>query len=156
VPRRTGLDAARSRTIEGVTLPDRTRAFLRRERLYATISTLDEDGGPRQAVTWYRVDGDEIVINSLVGRRWPTNLLRDPRIAVAVIDPAPGENWVGLTGIARAVTDQATAQADIAEMARRYEPGEPEAAERRIRETFGRQERISFRVTVEKVHEHFD
>ena len=139
-----------------MTLSDRTRAFLASGRLYATLATIDHDGAPRQAVTWYRVDGDEIVLNSLVGRRWPTNLLRDPRIALAVVDPGPDEIWVGMTGTARAVTDQPTAQADIAEMARRYGADDPEDAERRIRDNFATQERISFRVTVEKVHEHFD
>ena len=32
----------------------------------------------------------------------------------------------------------------------------PDDAERLIRDRFAQQERISFRVTVEKVHEHFD
>ena len=64
--------------------------------------------------------------------------------------------WVGLTGTARAITDQPTAQADIAEMARRYHADEPDEAERLIRDSFAKQERISFRVTVEKVYEHFD
>jgi len=59
--------------------PDRIRAYLDDTR-YATISTLDPDGGPRQAVTWYTIDGDEIILNSRIGRRWPTNLLRDPRV----------------------------------------------------------------------------
>ncbi len=139
-----------------MTLSDATRSFLGRPGLYAVIATIDADGSPRQAVIWYRVDGDEIVINSLVGRRWPANLLRDPRIAVAVHDGSPDELWVGLTGTARAITDQPTAQADIAEMARRYNAGEPDDAERLIRDRFAKQERISFRVTVEKVHEHFD
>ena len=40
-------------------LPDRIRAFLDDER-YATISTIDPDGTPRQAVIWYTLDGDEI------------------------------------------------------------------------------------------------
>jgi PPOX class probable F420-dependent enzyme len=139
-----------------VTLSDQTRAFLARTGLYATIATIDADGSPRQAVIWYLVDGDELVINSLVGRRWPTNLLRDPRIAVAVADPGPDELWVGLTGSAHAVTDQPTAQADIAAMARRYDADHPEDAERLIRDRFSTQERISFRVTIDAVHEHFD
>ena len=138
-----------------MTLPDRTRAFLRRERLYATISTLDADGAPRQAVIWYRVDGDEIVINSLVGRRWPTNLLRDPRIAVAVIDGARRELGRPDRDGARSRTRRPRRPTSPRWPAGTT-PDEPEAAERRIRETFGRQERISFRVTVEKVHEHFD
>ncbi len=75
---------------------------------------------------------------------------------MAVSDPGPDELWVGLTGTAEAVTDQAIAQADIAALAHRYHPDDPAAAERLIRERFSTQERISFRVAVAKVHEHFD
>ena len=69
----------------------------------------------------------------------------------------PDELWVGLTGTARAITDQPTAQADIAEMARRYDAGRARGCRAPASATrFAKQERISFRVTVEKVHEHFD
>ena len=78
-----------------------------------------------------------------VGRRWPANLLRDARIAVTVVDAADGYRWVGLTGTAAPITDQATAQADIAEMARRYHADDPAEAERLIADGFQRQERIS-------------
>jgi hypothetical protein len=54
------------------------------------------------------------------------------------------------------VTDQATAQADIASMARRYHADEPDEAERLIRERFGRQERISFRFRPVGVHDHLE
>jgi PPOX class probable F420-dependent enzyme len=130
-----------------------TLAFLDALR-FATISTIDPDGAPRQAVIWYTVDGDEIVINSAVGRRWPSNLVRDPRIAFAVTDAADGYRWIGLTGTVRAVTDQPTAQADIAGMARRYHADEPDEAERLISERFTRQERISFRFSPTIVHDH--
>jgi PPOX class probable F420-dependent enzyme len=138
-----------------VAFPDRIRAFLDDTR-YATIATVDPDGGPRQAVVWYTVDGDEIVINSAVGRRWPTNLLRDPRISLAVYDAEDGERWAGVSGTVRPVTDWATAQADIAAMARRY-PGEgPDEVERTIRERFERQERITFRISPSAIHDHLD
>jgi PPOX class probable F420-dependent enzyme len=136
-------------------LPRPIRAFLDDLR-FATISTVDPDGSPRQAVIWYAVDGDEIVINSAIGRRWPSNLLRDPRIAFSVVDAADGYRWVGMAGTARPVTDQATAQADIASMARRYHADEPDEAERLIRERFGRQERISFRFRPVGVHDHLE
>jgi PPOX class probable F420-dependent enzyme len=137
------------------TLPERVRAFLDANR-FATISTIDPDGRPRQAVIWYRLDGESIVINSKVGRRWPSNLGRDPRISVAVGDGADGYRWVGMTGLATAVTDQPTAQADIAEMARRYHADDPDEAEGLIRDRFERQERISFRVAIDAVHDHLD
>jgi PPOX class probable F420-dependent enzyme len=137
------------------TLSERVRAFLDANR-FATIATTDPDGSPRQAVIWYRLDGDEIVLNSLVGRRWPSNLVRDPRISVAVGDQADGYRWVGLTGRVTIVDDQPTAQADIAEMARRYHADDPAKAERLIRDRFERQPRVSFRVSIDAVHDHLD
>ena len=47
-------------------LTDDIRAFLDDHR-YATIATIDPDGAPHQAVVWYTVEGDEIVINSAIG-----------------------------------------------------------------------------------------
>jgi PPOX class probable F420-dependent enzyme len=123
---------------------------------FATIATTDPDGAPRQAVVWYTVDGDEIVFNSRAGRRWPTNLLRDRRVSVAIPDATDGYRWIGLTGTVQPVTDQATAQADIAGMARRYHADDPAKAERLIRDRFSQQERISFRFRPDAVHDHLD
>jgi len=132
-------------------LPARIRTFLATPN-YATIGTIDPDGAPRQAVVWFALEGDVIVLNSRVGRRWPDNLLRDPRVSIAVIDSTDGNYWVGVKGTAVAVEDQATAQADIARLARRYEPAD---LERTLREFEG-QRRISFRVAIGKVHVHLD
>lgn len=136
-------------------LSERVRAFLGATR-FATIATTDPDGGARQAVIWYRLDGDEIVLNSKVGRRWPSNLVRDQRISVAVSDQADGYRWVGLTGRVTVVEDQPTAQADIAEMARRYHADDPVKAEALIRDRFRQQPRVTFRVAVGAVHDHLD
>lgn len=131
------------------------RAFLDAPR-FATIATVDPDGAPRQAVVWYTLEGDEFVLNSAVGRRWPSNLLRDPRVAFSVIDEQDGYRWVGLTGQVSVVDNEATAQADIAGMARRYHADDPDKAERLIHRQFERQERISFRLHVDSVVTHFD
>jgi PPOX class probable F420-dependent enzyme len=135
-------------------LPAHIRDFLDDER-YATIATIDPDGAPHQAVVWYTVDGDEIVINSAVGRRWPSNLVRDARISLAVIDAADGYRWVGVSGTIATITDRATAQADIAAMARRYPNDGPGDVERTI-DRFERQERITFRIQPTAVHDHLD
>lgn len=136
-------------------LPEDVRAFLDAPR-FATIATVDHDGAPRQAVVWYTLEGDEFIINSRVGRRWPTNLLHDSRVAFSVIDEQDGYRWVGLTGRVSVVDDPATAQADIAGMARRYHADDPARAERLIHRQFERQDRISFRFRVESVVTHFD
>lgn len=121
--------------------PENARAFLAENR-FAVVATVDPGGAPHQAVVWYRLDGDEIVVNSAEGRRWPANLRRDPRIHFLVEDDY---RYVGTRGVVTVIDDQAVAQADIAEMARRYHAHEPATAEALIRDRFEQQRRISFR-----------
>lgn len=136
-------------------LPERVRAFLDANR-FASLATVDPDGSPRQAVIWYRLDGDDIVVNSKAGRRWPANIERDPRVSLAIGDQSDGYRWVGLTGTATLIDDQPTAQADIAEMARRYHADDPAEAERLVRDQFEKQRRLSFRIAIDAVHDHLD
>jgi PPOX class probable F420-dependent enzyme len=137
-------------------LPDRILRFLDAPR-FASISTVDPDGGPRQAVVWYLVEDEQLVINSLDGRRWPANLRRDPRISFTVIDAVDGYNWVGLNGLVTDVSDdQSRAQADIAAMARLYHADEPQEAEDLIRNRFQKQHRVSFRVRITGFHDHLE
>ena len=133
-------------------LPDHVRAFLEEPR-FAAIATTDDDGTPRQAVVWFLLDGENIVINSRDGRRWPANLRRDPRVAIAVTDAAE-QSWVGLMGTVEVVEDQERAQADIAAMARRYHVADPETAEARIRNQFQKERRVSFRLRPRRIHDH--
>jgi PPOX class probable F420-dependent enzyme len=128
-------------------LPANVSSFLASPR-YATIATLNPDGTPHQTVVWYLLRDDHLVLNSKVGRRWPTNLLRDPRLSLTVED---GLDYVNLEGVAEPGDDQAQAQADIAEMAQRYDP--PDAAARAIAE-FRRQQRISFHFRPQTMHTH--
>lgn len=127
-------------------MPDQVRRFLADQR-YAVVATVNPDGSLHQAVTWYLVEGDEVVINSAEGRRWPANLRRDPRVSIAVED---GERNVVLRGTVELVDDPARTQADIAAMARLND--EPDAAEARIRDQFRRQRRVSFRLRPTEIH----
>ena len=129
------------------------RAFLARPDVFGTLATLEPDGSPLQAVVWFGLRGDDVLVNSAVGRRWPANLLRDPRCSLVV---EQAYEWVGIRGRAEALRDPGEAQADIAALARRYHAAEPEKAERLIRERFQRQERISFLLHPEVVSEHPD
>ncbi|MDP8904613.1 MAG: pyridoxamine 5'-phosphate oxidase family protein [Chloroflexota bacterium] len=124
------------------------RRFLGQEPRYATIATVNPDGSPHQVVVWYLLRDDHLVLNSRAGRRWPTNLLRDPRLSFTVEE---GLDFVTLAGEVEVERDAERTQADIAEMARRYET--PDVAERSIAE-FGRQQRLSFRFRPRSVHTH--
>ena len=137
-------------------LPPRIRHFLDAPR-FASIATLDADGAPRQAVVWYLVDGDELVINSAEGRRWPANLRRDARISLTVVDQRDGYSWVGLTGtVTEVIDDQPIAQQHIARMARSYHADDPDYAERLIAARFERQHRVSFRISIGGIHDHLE
>ena len=105
-------------------------AFLLAPRC-AVIATHDGDGEIRQAVAWYALTNEGIVMNSLEGRRWPTNLRRDARLTMAVVD---GEEYVILRGMAVVLDDPVRGQADARALARRY-GGDPDAHAGQVRVT---------------------
>jgi PPOX class probable F420-dependent enzyme len=122
---------------------------------FVTIATINPDGSPHQAVAWFRYDDGVIVLNSREGRVWPTNLRRDPRVSVTIED---GYRWVSVRGTVEVIDTAEVAQADIAEMARRYHADEPERAEAMVHERFEQQQRVSFRLPLAtgKLHYHED
>jgi PPOX class probable F420-dependent enzyme len=130
------------------------RALLDRP-IVATLASIDEDGRPRQAVIWYRLDGDDrILVNSLAGRRWPTNLLRDGRASLAVTDPDDPYAWIGIDATVNQVVDDVeVARDDIVALAHRYHDNQPEAGMIR---RFRSQQRLSFRLAIDAVHDHLE
>lgn len=134
--------------LDAAVLPPNVRTFLANTPRYATLATLNADGSPHQAVVWYLVRGDSIVVNSREGRRWPGNLRRDARVGFAV---EAAENAVTIDALAEALDDPAAAQADIAEMAHRYDT--PEMARSEIAR-FRTEQRITFVLHPQRVHIH--
>ena len=133
-----------SATLPATPLPDPIRAFLAEPRV-AAIATLNPDGSPHQAVVWFALDGDFLMINSRRERRWPQNLARDGRISVAVHEGTQRSHWVGVKGHAELLHDGAEALADIQALARRYGGN---AA------TFVGQNRVSYRIVVASTFEY--
>lgn len=133
-------------------IPPALRRFLDAPN-YATLSTVGEDGTPHQAVIWYRLEADErVLVNSRVGRRWPTELLADPRCALAVIDRDDPFAWVGVQGVVEGVVeDVEAARDDIVALAERYGEATAESVAR-----FRSQPRISFRIRVVGIHDHLE
>ena len=128
------------------TLSDAIRSYLAEPR-YATLATLTAEGPPHQAVIWYALDGDSLLINSRRGRHWPRNLLRDGRMSLAVMDAETPTHWVGVKGVATLLRDGDAAIADIQAMARHY--GKNPA-------TYAGQDRVTYRVTIQSTFEYGD
>lgn len=113
--------------------------LLTEQRNHAVVSTLNPDGSVHATVAWLNIEDGQVAVNSAVGRRWPTNLLRDPRITVLVYDEHNPYDYVEICGQVTASTDGADGHID--RLAQKYigqetypyrQPGE---------------QRITFRVT---------
>lgn len=126
-------------------LKDNIREFLN-QRHFAVLATINEDGTPQQTVMWYELQGDRIMMNTAAGRIKERNLKADPRISVCVEDEY---FYVTLTGRAELDYDPERTQADIKALATRYDGAE--TAERRVRNTFSKQQRITIYMTIESI-----
>ncbi|MFI7134967.1 PPOX class F420-dependent oxidoreductase [Nonomuraea sp. NPDC050153] len=65
---------------------------------YATVTSLNPDGGPQSTVVWVRTDGDDVLFSTVRGRRKPRNFERDPRASLLVIDPDNPYRYVEVRG----------------------------------------------------------
>jgi len=74
---------------------------------YAVITTVNHDGSLHSTVVWINLDGDHAAVNSAIGRLWPTNLQRDPRIGVIVYESGNPYNFVEIRGTANGTTEGA-------------------------------------------------
>jgi PPOX class probable F420-dependent enzyme len=89
------------------TLTDPDVRELLEQPYYAVISTLNSDGSIHSTVVWIDAQQDTVSVNSAVGRVWPTNVQRDPRVTVVVFDPANAYHFVEIRGRAAGTLDGA-------------------------------------------------
>ncbi|HEX5293183.1 MAG TPA: PPOX class F420-dependent oxidoreductase [Streptosporangiaceae bacterium] len=74
-------------------------------RNFATVATLNRDGGPQTSVVWIARDGDTVLFSTTAGRLKARNLARDPRISVTVFDVANPYRSVDIRGTAELEQD---------------------------------------------------
>ena len=129
-------------------IEDDVREFLQQRR-FAVLATINKDGTPQLSVMWYELQADRIMMNTATGRVKEKNLKTDPRISICVEDEY---SYVTLTGRAELDYDRERSQSDIKALAVRYD-GE-EKAERMMRNTFSKQDRVTIYMTIESVDSH--
>ena len=110
---------------------------------YAVVSTLNEDGSIHSTIAWVSGEDGEIAVNSAKGRKWPTNLERDPHINVLVYEAGNPYNFVEIRGRAAGSTEGADEHIDA--LAKKY-IGQDKYPYRQPGE-----QRIKFVVTPERV-----
>jgi PPOX class probable F420-dependent enzyme len=83
------------------------------------VSTVMPDGSPQLTQTWVDTDGTHILINTVDGFRKVKNIRRDPRVAVAVSDPANPSRYYAIRGEVLSITTDGAAE-HIEKLAQRY------------------------------------
>jgi PPOX class probable F420-dependent enzyme len=76
------------------------QAQLFRDRNFAALATIREDGAPQVTPVWVDYDGEHIVFNTAVGRQKERNMRRDPRVTLEVTNPENPYQYVSVRGMA--------------------------------------------------------
>jgi len=77
------------------------------------------DGSPQLTLTWVDTDGEHVLINSVQGHLKVRNIERDPRVAVAISDPANPSRYFQIRGHVLSVTPDGAVD-HIEKLAQRY------------------------------------
>jgi PPOX class probable F420-dependent enzyme len=86
---------------------------------YVVVSIPRSDGTVQSVVVWADLDGEQILLNSAIGRHWPANLKRAGRATVLAMAGNDPYEWVAVEGeLVEATTDGA--DPDIDRLAKKY------------------------------------
>ena len=62
------------------------------------LATIMKDGSPQVSPVWGNYDGNHILVNTAEGRIKHKNILRDPRIAISIVDQNNPLNMTTIKG----------------------------------------------------------
>lgn len=68
------------------------------KRAFGHLATVGDDGAPHVTPVWVEPDGNDVLVNSVVGRKKDRNIGRDPRVALSILDPDSPYRYMGLQG----------------------------------------------------------
>jgi PPOX class probable F420-dependent enzyme len=86
---------------------------------HAHLATIFPDGSPQVTPVWFDYDGTYVIVNTAKGRVKYNNMLRDPRVTIAVSDPQNPGRYIQLRGRV-AEMSEADGDAVIDRLAKKY------------------------------------
>ena len=86
------------------------------------VATTMADGSPQVTQTWVDTDGERVLVNSVQTHLKVRNLQRDPRVALAVSDPANPSRYFQVRGRVLEITTEGAVE-HIEALAQRYTGG---------------------------------
>lgn len=100
-------------------LPDSVKRLIE-AKSYANFATLMPDGSPHVTQVWVDHEGDTVIINTFEGSQKHRNAVRNPKVALDVVDPSNPYNLAVIRGLVKEVTFEG-AEEQIDRMARKYQ-----------------------------------
>lgn len=73
---------------------------------FATVATLDRDGGPQTSVVWIAREEDRVLFSTTARRQKARNLTRDPRVSLTVYDTENPYRSVDIRGTVEMIEDR--------------------------------------------------
>ncbi|HKO05576.1 MAG TPA: PPOX class F420-dependent oxidoreductase [Candidatus Acidoferrales bacterium] len=86
---------------------------------FGSLGTLMPDGSPQVTPVWIDLEDGHLVVNSAKGRAKDRNMRRDPRVSIAVVDPANPYRYLEIRGRVIEVSEKGADQ-HIDKMAKKY------------------------------------
>ena len=125
-------------------IPDKYRDLFTK-RAFASLATIMPDSSPQVTPVWVDLEGDLVIVNTARGRQKDKNMRRDPRVAMALIDPENPYRYIEIRGRVAEITEEG-ADAHIDKMAKKY-LGADKYPYRQASET-----RVIFKIQPERVN----
>ena len=99
-------------------IPEKYRDLFQK-KAFASLGTIMPDGRPQVTPVWVDFDGEHVIFNSAKGRQKDRNVRRDPRVAVAIIDPDNPYRYLEIRGTVVEITEQGAPE-NINKLAKKY------------------------------------
>ena len=89
------------------------------KKAFANLATLMPNGQPQVTPVWFDYDGQNIRVNTALGRQKDRNMRRDPRVSLSIMDPENPYRYLEIRGKVADIT-QDGADAHIDSLAKKY------------------------------------
>jgi PPOX class probable F420-dependent enzyme len=99
-------------------IPEKFRDLFHK-KAFASLGTLMPNGSPQVTPVWCDFDGEHVTFNSAKGRQKDKNVRRDPRVALAIIDPDNPYRYLEIRGKVVEITEEG-ADKNIDKLAKKY------------------------------------
>ena len=132
-----------------LTIPENVRDLLERPVVVA-IATVNPDGQPQVTPVWASLEGEQVWINSAVGRRKDRNLRANPKVTIMALDPQNDFNWAEIRGQVVEFDESGAALAHINQLSGVYAGNEdyysfnPEGK--------GKEQRVIYKIEISKIN----